>query len=138
MTDTLQKDIRDFVAARLALIPSCTVFLAPRREIGQGELPALCLYSGTDQAASEDDDHARQHERVYTLRVEIRASGRPEEDATDSLAQAVRRAILTDDTFGSLVYRTTWSSQAWDGDEADYPLAGTILEFRVHYLWRPE
>jgi hypothetical protein len=136
---TIQKQIRDAVMVRLQTIPGVTTFFrSPRRVIGEQELPALCLYSHNDKPLSDDDDHQQAHQRVYTLRVEIRAQGRPEEDATDDLCIAVRRALLQDDSLGQLVNRITWGDQQWDGSEDENPLAGTALDFNVFYLWRPE
>lgn len=135
---SLQKQIRTAVAALLGTIPGVKVFASPRFDIAEAELPALCVFSHGDVPSNSDDDHARAHERTYTLRVEIRAKGRPEEDATDDIAVAVRKAILADDSLGQLVHRITWAEQAWDGDEGEFPLAGTYLDFNVFYLWRPE
>lgn len=136
---TIQKLIRDaIVSAITTQVPTVTVFRAPRREIAESELPCVCVFSTSDRPLSSDDDHAEAHQRVYTVRVEVRALGRPEEDATDTLAVAIRKAVLTDDTLGRNAYRTTWDAQAWDGSEDENPLAGTALDFACHYFWRPE
>jgi hypothetical protein len=134
---TLQKSVRDFIVSALQAA-GLTVFRAPRFELGEENLPAVAVYSRGDRPENPDDDHQKAHARVYTVRVECRAKGSPEEDATDDLAVKVRRSILADDTLGGLVNRTTWSEQVWDGDEGEYPLAGTVLEFSAFYLWRPE
>ena len=83
------------------------------------------------------------HERVYTLRVEGIANGRPEEDVTDPLAIATRRAFLLDDSFTpaggtALCNRVVWVGQIWSGDEGDPVQALTALDFDCYYLWRPE
>lgn len=137
---TVQKLLRNAVVSAVSTaIPTAFVFRAPRREIAEGELPAVCIFGQHDRpAGAEEEDHARAHSRVYTVRVEIRAKGLVEDDTTDDLAVSVRRAILADDTLGGLCYRTTWGEQLWDGDEGDPPLAGTALEFNHFYLWRPE
>ena len=114
-------------------------FPSPRRNLSPAELPALCVYSHGDRPADADADATQCHERVYTLRVEVRVADRPEDDATDALAAAVRRALLTDDSLGlPFVRRITWIDQQWDGAEEESPLAGTALDFNVHYLWSPE
>lgn len=134
-----QKAIRDALAAMLTpLVPAGNFFRAVRRDLGPGELPALTLWSREDRPVSDEDDHQAPHQRTYTLRVEIRVAALTEDDSTDALACAVRSAVLADDRLGGLVYRTTWSSQAWDGDEGDPPIAGTALDFSVYYLWEPE
>jgi len=133
-----QRTIRNAVVTLLEAIPGVHVFRSPRFEIAEAELPALAVFSHGDRPEDQDDDHQKSHRRTYTLRVEIRAKGRPEEDATDDLAVAVRKAILADDSLGGLVHRITWAEQAWDGDEGEFPLAGTYLDFNVFYLWRPE
>lgn len=139
---TLQAQIR--AAARALLMaktgfPEESIFRAPRRNLSPEELPALCIYSHGDRPVNPDDDATRPHERVYILRVEVRVSDRPEDDATDDLASQVRQAILTDDSLGLPdVRRIVWADQQWDGAEDEKPLAGTALDFNVHYLWRPE
>lgn len=133
-----QRTIRNAVVTLLTAIPGVTVHRSPRYEIAEKELPALAVFSHGDRPEDQDDDHQKSHRRVYTLRVEVQANGRPEEDATDDLAVAVRKAILADDSLGQLVHRITWAEQAWDGDEGEFPLAGTYLDFNVFYLWRPE
>lgn len=140
---TIQKQIRDIVAARIqAALPTVTVFRSLRREAAGDELPAVFLYSNGDSPSDSDADHAGAHERIYTLRVEVRIEERNEEDATDAMAVAIRSAILPDDadgrTLGGLVRRTTWEGQKWAGEEGDKPLSGTALDFAFHYLWRPE
>lgn len=140
---TIQGAIRSEVIRRIqAVAPWATIQQSLRRETAQEELPCIIVYSHGDRAQDEDQDHAQAHERVYTLRVEIRVDGRPEEDATDELATVVRRAVLPDDpdgrTLAGLVRRTTWSAQEWAGDEGEFPLAGTALDFSFYYQWRPE
>jgi len=137
---TTQKLLRDAVVASVqAALPGVSIFRAPRRELAESDLPAVCIFGQHDRAQNADeDDHTKAHQRVYTLRVEIRAKGLVEDDTTDSLAVAVRRAVLTEDTLGGLCDRTVWSEQVWDGDEGDPPLSGTALDFSHFYLWRPE
>lgn len=139
---TTQRKIRDAFATKIqAALPAVFFFRAPRRNLSEKELPAVCLFSHGDRPASEDDDHQQPHERVYTLRVEIRAITLPEEDGTDPLAIAVRQAILADDSLGLTtvgVHRVTWAEQAWDGDDGDPQLGGTYLDFNCYYTWRPE
>jgi len=135
---TVQAQIRASVAVKLAAIPGVTAFLlSPRRIIAEQSLPAVCLYSHGDRVVNDRDDQMGPHERVYSLRVEIRVPGRPEEDVTDSFSIAVRRALLQDDTLGGLANRIVWTDQQWDGTEDENALGGTALDFNVFYLWRP-
>jgi len=138
---TLQKQIRnqvfDLVLAQAGL-PAESLYRSPRRDIPAVDLPAILIYSHGDRPVNADDDHQQIHERVYTLRIEIRVAARVEEDATDDLAVKVRRAILTDDSLGQLVNRTQWEQQQWDGVENDIPESGTALDFAFHYFWSPE
>lgn len=137
---TTQRKIRDVVASRIqAALPAAHFFRSPHRDLAEAELPAVCLWGITDRpSAGDEDDHQGPHERVYTVRTEILAAGRGDDDATDDLAVEVRRAVLADDTLGGLVNRTTWAEQTWDGSEGEFPLSGTLLNFNVFYLWRPE
>lgn len=140
---TIQKQIRDaFVSLITAQVPGVNVFRAPRRDLGEADLPAICIFSHTDRPESEDDDHQQSHPRVYTLRVEIIVAGRVEEDVTDDLAVSVRKAVLSDDSLAggglALTRRITWSQQTWSGAEGDPAEALTGLEFNCFYLWRPE
>ena len=134
---TQQKQIRDAVFALIssAVGSTATVYRAPRRDVAA---PAVSVYSKEDQPLDPECDVMAPHERVYTLQVEIRVEDRPEEDATDALAVLVRNAVLRDDSLGQLARRIVWSSQIWAGSEDDSPLAGTIVDFQIHYLWRPE
>ena len=131
-----QKAIRDALVARLqaALGTSATVHRALRRELAQKELPAVLIFSVSDRPGSDDEPHAYAHTRAYTLRAEIRAEGRPEDDVTEALSDTVRAAVFEDETLGGLCHRAAWTEQAWDGDEGEWPLAGTILDFTFHYL----
>lgn len=121
-------------------LPAGSYYKAPRFNIPESALPALLVYSHGDKPLSPDDDEMLPHERVYTLRVEIRVQERPEDDATDALATAVRRALLKDDSLGlgGVVRRVVWIDQQWAGVEEDNPISGTALDFNVHYLWSPE
>ena len=137
---TVQRQIRDAFEARIkAALPAVNFFRCPHRELAEGELPAVCLFGLTDRPEhGDEDDHQQAHERVYTVRVEIQVPERGDDDATDDLAVAVRSAVLADDSLDRLVSRITWSEQAWDGSEGEFSIAGTLLNFNVFYLWRPE
>lgn len=133
-----QKQIRDAAVVLLSTISGVTVFRAPRREIGESELPALAVYSVGDRPESESAGGIDPHRRVYTLRVEIRVKARVEDDATDDLAMAVRRVLLPSDLGDPANRCIDWTEQVWDGDEGEWPISGTCLDFAVSYLWRPE
>lgn len=138
---TVQKAIRDQVVTRIQVatgLPLGSIYRAPRRDIAAADLPAVLIYSHGDKAANLDDNQQFPHERMYTLRVEVRAQGRVEEDATDNLATQIRHALLTEDTLAGLVIRTLWEQQQWDGVENDVPESGTALDFTFHYLYQPE
>jgi hypothetical protein len=144
---TLQKAIRDLAVVNLtAQLPGGTnIKRAPRRSLDDSEiLPGcVCIFSHGDRPENQDDDQMLPHPRIYTLRVEGIANGRPEEDATDTLATAIRRAFLLDDSFTpaggtALCSRVVWVGQIWSGDEGDPVQALTALDFDCHYLWRPE
>ena len=136
---TQQRVIRDAIFTRLAVqLPGVILMRSPRRMVDDAEIPCVCVFSHGDRPANADDDHAQSHERIYTVRVEAIAAGRPEEDATDALAIAVRKAILTDDSLGGSAWRITWAGQVWSGDEGDPVQALTGLDFDVTYLWSPE
>ena len=138
---TIQRQIRDAAVALIqSQLPTVQVMRSPRRDLGEADFPAVCIFSHQDRPLSEEDDHMQAHERVYTLRIEVIASARPEEDATDDLCVAVRKALLADDALGltGVVRRTTWSLQTWAGSDADPAEALSGLEFNTYYLWRPE
>lgn len=138
---TLQKQIRDRVVQLVqtaTLLPLSSIYRAPRRDIDAADLPAVLVYSHSDHPLSGDDDHQRQHERLYVLRIEARVATRVEDDATDLLASQIRKALLADDTLAGLVYRITWDQQQWDGVEEQVPESGTALDFSFHYLYQPE
>lgn len=138
---TIQKRIRDQVVTLLTAasgLPAESIYRAPRRDVPVESLPALLIYSHGDRPVSQEDDHQGVHERIYTLRVEIRVAARVEEDATDDLAVSVRRALLTDDSLGKLANRAIWESQQWDGVENETPESGTALDFSFYYFWSPE
>lgn len=145
---TQQKAIRDAIFTHLkaqlsGVVADSSFFRSPRREIADAEIPCVCVFSHNDRPANPEDDHAGRHERVYTVRVEVVANGRPEEDATDALAIAVRRAILADDSLTetgalALARRITWNGQFWNGDEGDPVQAITGLDFDCYYTWSPE
>lgn len=134
-----QKQIRDAIVAALTpLVPSGNLFRSPRFTIAEANLPCIAAFSTSDRPAEDDSDHQAPHVRVYSIRVELRAIGRPEEDVLDDLSASVRRAILTDDSLGGLANRITWAEQLWDGSEDESPNAGSAFDFNVFYLWRPE
>jgi hypothetical protein len=131
-----QKAIRDAVVGCLeAALPADThIFRSIRRELGEGELPAVCIYSVSNRPEDDIQDQRFAHHRIYTLRVEVRAIGRPEEDITEGLCDQIRAAVLTDPTLGALCHQIGWADQLWDGEEQEQPLAGTALDFQLHYL----
>lgn len=141
---TQQKIIRDaFVALITAevavLVAEEHIFRSPERDLADKEYPALCIFSHGDRPSNPDDDQRFPHQRIYTLRVEGVAHGRPQEDATDPLAKAVRKAVLSDDTLQGLVMGITWDNQIWGGSEGEnVAQAVTALDFNVHYLFQPE
>jgi len=143
---TQQKAIRDAIFARLtAQMPGSNIYRSPRWSIDDSKIApgTLCLFSHGDRPATSEDDHSGRHERIYTVRIECIANGRPEEDATDGLAIAVRRALLTDDSLTdsgalALTRRITWNGQVWSGDEGEPVQALTGLDFDCYYLWSPE
>lgn len=138
---TLQKQIRDRALTLIQTatgLPALSLYRAPRRDIDAGDLPAILIYSHADHPVNSEDDQQRSHERAYTLRVEIRVAARIEDDATDLLASQVRHALLSDDTLGGLVWRTTWDQQQWDGVENQTPESGTALDFSFFYRYDPE
>lgn len=138
---TLQKAIRDQVVNLIQTatgLPTGSIYRSPRRDIAATDLPAVLVYSHGDKAANLDDNQQYPHERMYTLRVEVRVQGRVEEDVTDPLATQIRHALLAEDTLGGLVIRTLWEQQIWDGVEEDIPESGTALDFTFHYLYQPE
>ncbi len=140
---TQQRQIREAIKARLeAQLPGVPVHLAPRFVVPDSGLPCVGIFSRGDRPLDEGD-HAKAHSRIYTLRIEVAAKGRPEEDATDDLAVAVRTAILTDDSLTDpgqlgLASGIFWVGQDWDGEEGDEPEAKTGLDFDIYYRWRPE
>jgi hypothetical protein len=135
---TIQRQIRDAMAARISAETTTNVFRAPRRVLPASECPAVCLFGHQDRPENDDDDSTGRHFRLYTVRVEIVVCGEPEDDRTDAYAAAVRRALLADDSLGGLVEKTTWTEQTWDGDhETDPILARTGLDFTCRYLWSP-
>jgi len=145
---THQKQIRDAVKALLVTAtgmqmatstptPGC-IYPSARRDIPDELLPAILVYSHADKPVDPDEDHSKSHQRIYTLRVEARVADRPEEDATDALCIAIRKAVLQDDTQAQLIIRTTWDLQQWDGVEQVVPVSGSALDFNFHYFWSPE
>lgn len=130
-----RKAIRDAVVACLeAALPVGThIFRSIRRELGEGELPAVCIYSVSNRPEDETQNQRYAHERVYAIRVEVRAIGRPEEDITEGLCDLICETVLTDLTLARLCHQVGWSDQLWDGEEQEQPLAGTAIDFHLHY-----
>jgi len=140
---TIQKQIRDWAAARLLTTTGLTVHRAPRADIPVESLPAICMFSHGDKPANAGADSSRTHERIYTLAVDHTVKGRQEEDATDDLAVKVRHALLVgpDQLSALLPPHTsyiTWAGQEWAGKEGEDPLSGCVQLIDFHYLWRPE
>lgn len=145
---TQQRAIRDAIVARLTtelagLVAPEHIFRAPERDLAKSDYPAVCVFSHGDRPANPDDNTDGQHRRIYTIRIEAIANGRPQEDATDALAVAVRRALLVDDSLPSAswvpaAWGISWSGQIWSGHEGETVEALTALDFDVFYLWRPE
>jgi hypothetical protein len=145
---TQQKVIRDAIVARLTtqltgLVAPEHIFRSPERDLADSEIPAVCVFSHSDRPANSDDNTDSQHRRIYTVRIEVVSNGRPQEDATDDLAIAVRRALLSDDSLPSAswvpaAWAISWSGQIWSGSEGEQVQALTALDFDVFYLWRPE
>jgi len=136
---SLQKQIRLALVALLTQgFPDMHVFQAPRRQLDHPDMPSLSIFSHEDRPLNDEDDQQRSHIRCYTVRVELRVESLVEDDATDDLAVRVRQCLMTESLLGGLALRITWSAQQWDGAEGETPMAGTALDFNIHYLWRPE
>jgi hypothetical protein len=145
---TQQKAIRDAIVIRLTtelagLVAPEHIFRSPERDLADSEIPAVCVFSHRDRPQDPDADHQRPHTRIYTVRVEAVAEGRPQEDATDPLAAAVRKALLADDSLPTPAGETqawavTWADQIWSGSEGEKVQALTALDFDITYRWRPE
>ena len=136
---SIQFQIRAAVRPALQAATGLEPLNSPRQNLATKQLPALILFSHGDKPLDANEDHSRQHPRVYTLRVEIRVQDRPEDDATDDLAVLVRTTILQGGTFGVPAVREVfWLDQQWAGAEGDVPLVGTALDFNFVYLWSPE
>jgi len=140
---TQQKAIRDAIVARLTtelagLVAPEHIFRSPERDLADNEIPAICIFSHQDRPVDEEDDQRFPHQRVYTLRVEVVAKGRPQEDAADDLASHVRKAVLAEDTLGGLCVRITWVGQLWSGFEGEIVQALSGLDLNCYYLFRPE
>lgn len=136
---TVQKAIRDAIFTRLtAQIPDVTVFRSPRRSIDDSEIPCVCVFSHGDRPADADSNHSETHQRIYTVRIEVIANGRPEEDATDELASKVRTVVLSEGALPNGNCQVSWAGQVWSGDEGDPVQALTGLDFDITYFWSPE
>ncbi len=133
---TRQKQIRAFLFAAISAgVPTGTTVHQDRRKpLEQESLPSVTIFSVSDRPAEEDVDHGRPHMRVYTLRAECITTGRPDDDATDDLAEAVRVAVFQDQGCGGLAERIGFSGQQWDGAELEEAYAATALDFAVTYL----
>ena len=114
------------------------VLRSPRFQVDAADLPVVAVYAHGDRPVDPEAISDRRHDRVYTVAVEINAVGRIEEDATDVLATAVRKAILADGTLGGLCSYITWASQEWGSKETQVAESATLLLFSCHYMWSPE
>lgn len=139
MSQVLQ--ILQAVETRIATaLPGTTVHRDWRRPFEEEDLPAVVVYAQANTPQSNEAFHYGPHLRVLSIRVEVRAIGRPEEDAVDTLANSVRAAILTgadDDELGGLVQVIHWTNQQWDGAEMDQPYAACALDFDLTYFFEP-
>jgi hypothetical protein len=140
---TIQSQIRARAVSLLGPATGATILTSPRRDIPKAMLPAVVVCSHSDKPENEEDDHAEQHPRIYTLEVAPIVAAREEEDATDALAILIRQSILSANNYMSWaalgVRRITWALQEWNGtEEGDGPVSATSLHFNCFYLWSPE
>lgn len=135
---TVQKQIRSGLQAICeAALPAAHVLMAPRFELGKANLPAVCIFGHEDRPREADANTTQEHQRVYTVRVEICAEAAPEDDATDAMAVAIRRAALAENILWPIVDEIHWSAQMWAGNEGEDPMARTALDFDFTYLYDP-
>ena len=136
---TIQAQIRSTIKVLLVqALPAVHVLMAPRYQLGKTHLPALAIFGHEDRPLEADADTQQLHQRVYTVRVEVRVEDSPEDDCTDPLAKAIRRALLTQDlALWPLVDQISWTSQMWTGDEGEDPMSGTALDFEFVYQFDP-
>lgn len=131
---TIQKQIRSgFQAIIAGALPLAHVLMAPRFELGKANLPAVCIFGHEDRPREADADTSNPHQRVYTVRVEICVEDAPEDDATDAMAVAIRRAVLAENVLWEIVDEIRWTGQMWAGNEGEDPMARTALDFDVIY-----
>ena len=138
---TQQRLLRNYVfnAVQVATgLPTTSIFKSPRTNIPVELMPVISIFSTGDRPVTEDDDAQLSHERIYTLVVDVQVTGSDAEDKTDTLAVAIRKAVLTDDQMGQLAHRTTWASQEWGGLDQSPAISGTALTFNIFYLWSPD
>ena len=99
----IQADIRAAVRAALLAgtgLTSDHIWAYPNAAIPTALMPGISVFTISDKPVREDDDHAVQHERLFTFVVDVQVAAPQAESATDALATLVRTSLLSDDTLG--------------------------------------
>ena len=136
----IQADIRAAVRAALLAgtgLTSDHIWAYPNAAIPTALMPGISVFTISDKPVREDDDHAVQHERLFTFVVDVQVAAPQAESATDALATLVRTSLLSDDTLGRTVFAVRWMDQTWGSLAGSPSISGTALTFTAHYLWTP-
>lgn len=113
-----------------------TVHRQRNRPIEQDSLPAILVYTAQEAVDEPEGDLDDTVERALTLRIEQRAkvaSGQAPDTALDPLYAWTVQALQADPTFGGLAVRLWEMGHAWNMEERNVALAGSVTTFGVEF-----
>ena len=103
------------------------------------DLPDITVFLVEDKPKGDEEetDSAGGQTRVLTFAVAV-VFNSLQESATDALAMAIRKTILSDPMLGGLAFNTTWGPQQWGEGNTSKATVATKLIFNSSYQWSPE
>jgi predicted transcriptional regulator len=111
------------------------VYEARVHPLGEGELPAILIYTKQEALEEQTISRPRTQQRQLELSIEAYVKTRGKIDVnTDALATAIEKEIASDPTLGGLVKDTVLeSTETQFSDDGEQPIAWVVLTYSVLY-----
>ncbi len=118
-------------------ISSASVLIGRHRSIPPAKLPAICIYTETEEKQTAAIGHPREIDRQFSAQIEIhlRATTPAEaETGLDAWCEKLETALLADESLGGLTREIIpQSDQYMISEEGERPAAVALCQYLVVY-----
>jgi len=139
MAAHLRTQIRQAIHEIVLGLPSVgqNVFLSRRVPLAEEHIPAICIYTLSEESGPDTMGGSRRMRRILDVGVECLTFDTDAlDDELDQMAYEVEEAIATDYTLGGLVYDTIITNTRvvlQPTRAGERPIGAALLAFRVTY-----